>query len=81
VDARVLAFTVGISLLAAVVFGLAPALKGLERRRCTPSLKNATGKASAGNRQSRLRSVLVIGEVALARRAADRDGTDDQRRR
>jgi len=29
-------------------------------------LKNATGKASAGSRQNRLRSLVVIGEVALA---------------
>jgi predicted permease len=65
VDARVLAFTAGISLLAAVVFGLAPALKAGTSDVYT-ILKNATGKASAGSRQNRLRSVLVIGEVALA---------------
>jgi predicted permease len=65
VDLRVLAFTAGISLLAAVVFGLAPALKSGTSEVYT-ILKNATGKASAGSRQNRLRSVLVIGEVALA---------------
>jgi putative ABC transport system permease protein len=65
VDARVFAFTAGVSLLAAVVFGLAPALEAGD---CDvySILKNATGKASAGSRQSRLRSALVIGEVALA---------------
>jgi len=65
VDGKVLAFTVGISLLAAVVFGLAPALKAGTSEVYT-ILKNATGKASAGSRQNRLRSLLVIGEVALA---------------
>ena len=65
VDGKVLAFTAGISLLAAVVFGLAPALKAGTSEVYT-ILKNATGKASAGSRQNRLRSVVVIGEVALA---------------
>ena len=65
VDARVLAFTVGISLLAAIVFGLVPALKSGTSDVST-ILKNASAKASAGRRQNRLRSVLVTGEVALA---------------
>ena len=65
VDARVLAFTAGISLLAAVVFGLAPALKA-GTSDVYGILKNAAGKASAGSRQNRLRSVLVIAEVAMA---------------
>src|SRR5882672_3850770 len=65
VDSKVLAFTAGISLLAAVVFGLAPALKAGTSEVYT-ILKNATGKASAGSRQNRLRSLVVIGEVALA---------------
>src|SRR6266446_1488375 len=65
VDGKVLAFTAGISLLAAVVFGLAPALKAGTSEVYT-ILKNATGKASAGSRQNRLRSLVVIGEVALA---------------
>jgi len=65
VDGKVLAFTAGISLLAAVVFGLAPALKAGTSEVYT-ILKNATGKASAGSRQNRLRSLVVVGEVALA---------------
>jgi putative ABC transport system permease protein len=65
VDGKVLAFTAGISLLAAVVFGLAPALKAGTSEVYT-ILKNATGKASAGSRQNLLRSVLVTAEVALA---------------
>jgi putative ABC transport system permease protein len=65
VDGKVLAFTAGISLVAAVVFGLAPALKAGTSDVYT-ILKNATGKASAGGRQNLLRSVLVTAEVALA---------------
>src|SRR6202171_225203 len=65
VDGKVLAFTAGISLLAAVVFGLAPALKAGTSDVYT-ILKNATGKASAGSRQNLLRSALVTAEVALA---------------
>jgi putative ABC transport system permease protein len=65
VDGRVLAFTVGISLLAAVVFGLAPALKA-GTSDVYGILKNAAGKASSGSRQNRLRNVLVVAEVALA---------------
>jgi predicted permease len=65
VDARVFAFTAAVSLLAAIVFGLAPALKA-GTSDVYSILKNTTGKASVGSRQNRLRSVLVIGEVALA---------------
>ena len=65
VDGKVLAFTAGISLLAAVVFGLAPALKAGASEVYT-ILKNASGKASAGSRQNLLRSALVTAEVALA---------------
>jgi predicted permease len=65
VDVKVLAFTAGISLLAAVMFGLVPALKS-GTSDISAILKNASAKASAGRRQNRLRSVLVTGEVALA---------------
>ncbi|HUC55300.1 MAG TPA: ABC transporter permease [Candidatus Cybelea sp.] len=65
VDVRVLGFTAGISLLAAIVFGLVPALKSGTSEVST-ILKNASAKASAGRRQNRLRSVLVTAEIALA---------------
>jgi len=65
VDVKVLAFTAGISLFAAVMFGLVPALKSGTSDVFT-ILKNASTKASAGRGQNRLRSVLVTGEVALA---------------
>src|SRR6266852_4623355 len=65
VDGHVLFFTSAISLLAALLFGLAPALQA-----GTPNvsaiLKNDSATVSAGRGRSRFRSVLVPGEVALA---------------
>lgn len=67
-DIRVLAFTFAVSVLTAILFGLAPILRSL-RVDLTPSLKSATGTAelyggrrhwySAGN-------ALVIAQVTLA---------------
>jgi predicted permease len=65
VDGHVLFFTSTVSLLAAFLFGLAPALQA-----GTPNvsaiLKNDSATVSAGRGRSRFRSVLVAGEVALA---------------
>src|SRR6266446_8839197 len=65
VDGHVLFCTSAISLLAALLFGLAPALQA-----GTPNvsaiLKNDSATVSAGRGRSRFRSVLVAGEVALA---------------
>ncbi|HKP72426.1 MAG TPA: ABC transporter permease, partial [Pyrinomonadaceae bacterium] len=64
VDYGVLAFTAAVSVLAGVAFGLAPALQV-----STPDL-NETLKAGArsegGGRGGRLRSALVVAEMALA---------------
>jgi predicted permease len=65
VDAHVLFFAAAISLLAAVLFGLAPALRAGTTDVYT-ILKNDSATVSAGRRRSRLRSMLVAGEVALA---------------
>ncbi len=64
-DARVLLFTLGMAVLAGIVFGLAPALRGI-RVTAGESLKQAGRSGSRGIRQSWTRSVLVISEVALS---------------
>ncbi|HEY7181909.1 MAG TPA: ABC transporter permease [Blastocatellia bacterium] len=65
VESRVLFFTLGVTLLTGVGFGLAPALR-TSRPDLQQSLKGATGKATADRAQNRLRNALVIAEVALS---------------
>ncbi|MGH9702180.1 MAG: ABC transporter permease, partial [Candidatus Acidiferrales bacterium] len=64
-DANVLFFTLGISLISALLCGLAPALQA-SRTDINTSLKDESRAASAGRSQGRLRTVLVMGEIALA---------------
>ncbi len=63
-NARAIAYTVFISLLTGIVFGLAPALQAV-RSNLQSSLKEG-GRGSAGGSRARLRNTLVIAEVALA---------------
>jgi putative ABC transport system permease protein len=63
VDARSLTYTVGIAILTALVFGLAPALQ-MTRRGVHESLKEGTRGNSV--RRSFLRSSLVVVQVSLA---------------
>jgi predicted permease len=62
-DKWVLAFTTGVSLLTGFLFGLAPALQGA-RADLNVTLKEG-GRGAAGMR-SRLRSALVVAEIALS---------------
>jgi len=62
VDWRVALFSLGISLVAGAVFGLAPALQST-RPQLTSALKDTT--AQAGYSRSRLRNVLVVAQLAL----------------
>jgi len=63
VDGRVLAFALGMAVLTGVVFGLVPAWT-LRERHAHDGIKG-TG-AGAARTRSRLRSALVVAEVALA---------------
>ena len=64
-DARVLAFTFGISLLASLLFGLAPALEA-SRADLNHVLKQGAGRTVAGGGAKRLRGALVVAEIAFS---------------
>ena len=65
IDGRVLAFTLGLSLLTGLVFGLAPAMR-VSRTSLQESLKEG-GRGAAGDRGGlTLRRGLVVATVALA---------------
>lgn len=64
-DWRVLAFTLGISILTGVLFGLFPAL-GVSRTDLNSTLKESSNRAGTGLRHNKARSLLVISEVSLA---------------
>src|SRR5262245_27006609 len=64
-DWRVLLFALGASILTGVISGLAPALQTL-RVDVIRNLKEGAGKTGANVARGRLRSVLVVVEVALA---------------
>ena len=63
IDGRVFTFSVLLSLAAAIVSGLAPALQA-SRPDLVPSLK--TDGAGDGSGRMRLRSVFLVGQVALS---------------
>jgi putative ABC transport system permease protein len=64
VDWRTLAFTVGITMLTGLFFGMAPALS-VAGVRIQEALKAATGHSSSRG-AARLRRVLVVAELALS---------------
>ena len=63
IDGRILLFTIGVTLLTGVLFGLAPALQG-GRVNLNELIKE--GGRGGGGQRGRLRDALVITEVALA---------------
>ena len=65
VDARVLGFTFGISVLTGLIFGLVPAWAA-SRGRVGDALKEGGRSATAGSARQRLRSTVVVVELAVA---------------
>jgi putative ABC transport system permease protein len=65
IDGRVLAFTLAVSLMTAVAFGLLPALQA-SNLNLTETLKEGSRGATGSRRASRTRSALVITEVMLS---------------
>jgi putative ABC transport system permease protein len=64
-DGRVLFFALSVSVLTAVIFGLAPALQ-FSKPDIHESLKEGGRGSGDGSMRHRLRNVLVISEIALA---------------
>jgi len=64
-DGQVLGFTLLVSLLTGVIFGLAPALQA-SKPDLNQSLKEGTSPFSPGLRRHRMRGLLVSVEIALA---------------
>ena len=65
IDWRVLAFTLGVSLFTGILFGLFPAI-GASRPDLNSTLKESSNRAGTGFHQSKVRSLLVVSEIALA---------------
>ena len=64
-DWRVVAFTFVASVLTGLLFGLAPALQ-ISKADVQESLKESGRGTSSSRRHNRLRSLLIVGEVALS---------------
>jgi predicted permease len=64
-DMHVLLFTLGMSLLTGILFGLAPAITA-SRPNLVAALNESSNRSGMGFRTGKLRSLLVISEMALA---------------
>jgi putative ABC transport system permease protein len=65
IDGRVLAFTLGVSIVASLLFGLAPALQ-ISRADLNVALKQGSARAVGAGAAGRIRKALVIAEIALS---------------
>jgi len=64
-DWRVVAFTLGLSIVTGILFGLVPALQS-SRADLNSTLKESSGRSGTGLRHNKTRAVLVTTEMALA---------------
>jgi len=64
-DARVLLFSLGISILTGLIFGLVPALQA-SRPDLNETLKEGGRSSSGGVKRNRISNILVVAQVALA---------------
>jgi predicted permease len=64
-DGRILLFTLGVSLLTGLVFGLVPALQ-ISRPDLNQALREGGARTTGGSRRQLTRSVLVVAEIALS---------------
>src|SRR5690242_13758615 len=66
IDGQVLLFTIGVAVGTGLLFGIVPALQS-SKPNLNETLRDSGGRgASAGRTRQRLRSSLVVGEVALS---------------
>jgi putative ABC transport system permease protein len=65
IDRNVLSFTLGVSVMTALVFGLAPAFQ-ISRRDPNGGLKESSRSVTAGRERHRVQSFLVIGQLTLS---------------
>jgi putative ABC transport system permease protein len=65
IDPGVLIFTIGVAAAAGILFGLAPALDA-SRLNLVNALREGSGRTTGAASRSRLRSLLVVTEIALS---------------
>jgi predicted permease len=65
IDGRVLLFALGVSLVASLLFGLAPALQVM-RADLNTALKQSVQRSGGGSFADRMRQALVVAEIALS---------------
>jgi putative ABC transport system permease protein len=64
-DTRVFIFTIGLTVLTGLIFGLAPALQA-SRFDQSEGLKEGSRGNAAGARSNRVRSILMVAEIAMS---------------